>query len=67
MPVIPALQRLKRVDRLEFEASLDYRDLHRKVAELDRLLNTLYYPLPLRRLASPLLLSLNLLHGQSGL
>lgn len=24
MPVIPALQKLKRVDRLEFEASLDY-------------------------------------------
>lgn len=36
------------MDRLEFEASLDHRDLHRKVAELDRLLNTPYHPLPLR-------------------
>lgn len=55
MPVIPALQRLKRVDRLEFEASLNYRDLHRKVAELDRLLNTLYHPLPLQAASVPTL------------
>lgn len=54
-PIILALQGLKRVDRLEFEASLDHRDLHRKVAELDRLLNTPYHPMPLQAASVPTL------------